>query len=148
MNNQTSEYPGNYDTVFGDSYRRALGNHSYNADFISHFYRCFFDQSEQIRNMFANTDMSAQKTMLHDSLEHLLEFYTTRKLTPQMQHLARVHGRKGRNVPANLYDLWLDSLMDAVKKFDPQFDDEIELAWRLVLIPGITFIKFVGEKDL
>lgn len=136
-----------YGEIFSNSYQRALGNNSYNADFIDYFYKQFLAKSDQIRSMFANTNMSAQKTMLHDSLDSLLEFYTTRKITRQMAHLAHIHGNKGHRVPHQLYDLWLDSLMEAVQQFDPQFDTDIELAWRLVLAPGITFIKFMGDRD-
>lgn len=133
----------NYESIFRNSYSRALGNTSYNADFIGEFYRHFLSSSAEVADLFANTDMSAQKTMLHDSLEYMLDFYATKKLSPQLEHLARVHGKSQHNVPLHLYDLWLDSLMMSLKKCDDQFNSDVELAWRLVLAPGITYLKFM-----
>ena len=137
----------NYETVFRESYKRALGNDSYNADFISKFYERFFAQSEQVKELFKNTNMSAQKTMLHDSLDLLVEFYTTKKLDPRLVHLARVHGNQGFKVPLELYDLWMNSLIEALAEFDPEFGEDVELAWRLVLAPGITLIKYASRLD-
>ncbi|MFT6905519.1 MAG: hypothetical protein ACJAS1_002175 [Oleiphilaceae bacterium] len=40
-----------------------------------------------------------------------------------------------------MYDIWLDSLISTVEEFDPEFDNDIDQAWREVLAPGIAFIK-------
>lgn len=64
-----------YLKTFEDSYQRALGHQSYKRDFIERFYDIFLGQFETIANMFRNTSMSTQKTMLHDSLNRLVEFY-------------------------------------------------------------------------
>ena len=45
------------------------------------------------------------------------------------------------DIKPELYDLWLDRLVQAVREFDPKFDPEIETAWRRVLRPGIEFMK-------
>ncbi len=131
---------------FEHSYRRALGDQSYNPDFIGRFYEIFLGQSQTIRDMFRDTTMSAQKTMLHDSLNQLVDFYTSRRTSEYMRHIARVHSRIGHDVHEDLYEVWLESLMHAVAEYDEQFDDEVELAWRLVLSPGITYMKFMRER--
>ena len=41
-----------------------------------------------------------------------------------------------------LYEAWLDSLIATARESDPDFDDELELAWRVVLAPGIAYMKF------
>ena len=132
-----------YDQIFSSSYQRALGNDYYQADFIGSFYEHFFSKSTSIADMFANTNMSMQKTMLHDSLHILLDFYKDRELTDSLHKLAEIHGRSGLDVPDELYDLWTESLIETVARFDPEFDRDVELAWRLVLAPGITYIKFI-----
>lgn len=132
----------NYENIFRNSYTRALGGNSYNAGFIEEFYRHFMSRSKEIADLFANVDMSAQKTMLHDSLEHMVDFYTTKKLSPQLERLAKVHGKQQLNIAPSLYDVWLDSLMAALAKYDAEFNPEVELSWRLVLAPGITYLKY------
>ena len=37
--------------------------------------------------------------------------------------------------------------MEAVSEFDPEFNDEVELAWRLALTPGITYMKFMHQRS-
>lgn len=136
----------NYETVFNESFDKMLGNNAYNAAFIGEFYRLFFNKSPLVTEMFANTNMSAQKTMLHDSLYTMVEFYRSKQLTSELRHLARVHGKSGRDIPLHLYDLWLDSLMEALYNYDSEFDEQAELAWRLVMTPGITYIKFMSNQ--
>ena len=134
----------NFEQIFFDSYQRVLGNNFYNAEFISTFYECFFSKSPSIADMFANTNMSMQKTMLHDSIQEMLEFYKTKQITPRLEQLAKIHGSKGLAVPQEFYDLWVDSLVEAVSGFDPEFDRQVALAWRLVLAPGVTYINHGG----
>ncbi len=137
----------NYEDIFDASHQRLLGNGCYNVDLIDEFYRLFIAKSDVIAQLFANTNMSAQKTMLHDSLDTLVEFSRTKTITPSLEKLAAIHGKTGKNVPLYLFDIWLDSLMEAFYVNDDEFDKIEELAWRLVLAPGITYIKqSIGKK--
>ncbi|HSP56757.1 MAG TPA: hypothetical protein VLO12_00455, partial [Halomonas sp.] len=52
------------------------------------------------------------------------------------------HGREHLDIPPHLYDLWLEALIETVRRFDDQYTDEAELAWRLVMAPGIVYMKF------
>ncbi len=134
-----------YDETFAASFARILGDGAYNADFIGRFYELFFATSDDIKQRFAHTDMSHQKTMLHDSLRALVDFNQHRKLSPQMTTLARVHGPQAADIPPTLYVLWLNALLDTVREWDPKFDAQVELAWRLTLAPGITYLKFCND---
>jgi len=58
-----------------------------------------------------------------------------------LERLARLHSRAELDIKPELYDLWLDRLVQAVEEFDPMFDLEIETAWRRLLQPGIEFMK-------
>ena len=58
-----------------------------------------------------------------------------------LERLARLHSRAELDIKPELYDLWLDRLVQAVKEFDPMYDPEIEAAWRRMLQPGIEFMK-------
>ncbi len=135
-----------YVDIFNASFARALKNDSYNCDFICRFYEIFLSKSDAIANLFSNTNMSAQKTMLHDSLHYMLEFFESAKTGPHMESIARVHSRPQHAIDDEMYDDWVESLMEALREFDPLFDDQVELAWRLVLSPGITYMKFVRDR--
>lgn len=133
----------NYEHRFNTSVQKLVGNGCYNAELIDDFYRIFLAKSDVIAELFRNTNMSAQKTMLHDSLDSLIEFSRTKEISPALEKLALAHGKKGSNVPLYLFDVWADSLMEALYIRDEAFCEEDELAWRLTLAPGITYIKFV-----
>lgn len=135
-----------YDEIFKRSFARAVGNGSYNRDFIGRFYDVFMSQSEEVSDLFKSTNMSAQKTMLHDSLQHMADFYSSRRTNEYMQHIAKIHSQSGLDIPERLYSQWLDSLLQAVSEFDPQYDESVELSWRLVLSPGITYMNFMRDK--
>ena len=124
-----------------------MGSGSYNVELIDNFYRIFFTKSDVIAQLFENTNMSAQRTMLHDSLDSLIDFSRNKQITPALEKIAAVHGRTQSNVPLYLFDLWLDSLMEAFYQQDSSFSVEDELAWRLTLAPGITYIKFVCKNS-
>jgi hemoglobin-like flavoprotein len=58
-----------------------------------------------------------------------------------LERLAKRHSRAEMDIKPELYDLWLDRLVQAVEEFDPMFNMEIEIAWRRLLQPGIDFMK-------
>lgn len=130
-----------YDEIFAASFARVMGDGAYNPAFIGRFYELFLASSPRIAERFAATNMSRQKTMLHDSFTTLVNFNRQRRITPQMRHLGEVHGPAASDVPPELYALWLDSLLATVAETDPDFTNEVELAWRLTLAPGIAYLQ-------
>ena len=137
-----NEQGRNYDKIFAGSFERVMGTGAFNPAFIRDFYATFLGASPTIAEKFAATDMSAQRTMLHDSLLLLIEFNRTRVPTTRLQQLAHIHSRTGQDIAPELYEVWLDSLIAAVGSHDPEFDDDVELAWRITLAPGICFMSF------
>lgn len=131
----------NIKAIFEASFHRTLGSHSFNNNFIDRFYENLFKQSEEIADLFKNTNMSAQRTMLHDSLNLMVEYYHSKELPIGMKKIAEVHSRKGRAIPEKMYEIWLASLIKTLKEVDPGFNDDVEQAWREVLAPGIDFMK-------
>lgn len=133
------------DDVFKHSYERILGSGSYRHDFIDSFYAHFTGQSDAVAQRFENTDMSAQKIMLHDSLDFMVDYCRTGKASPYLEKIAAVHGAGQLKIPAAMYTLWLDSLVQAVRDCDPQFDESVEQAWRQTFQPGIDFMVKGGQ---
>lgn len=136
----------NFDETFDASFRRVLGEGAYHPGFTARFYEHFLSASDEVAGRFSGTDMSRQKTMLHDSLLSLVDFNRSRRLTEQMARLSRVHSRSGQDIPAHLYTLWLDALLATVREFDPEFSDTVDVAWRLSLAPGIAYLQFGYDR--
>ncbi len=59
---------------------------------------------------------------------------------------AKRHSRAELDIKPELYDLWLDQLVQAVREFDRMFDTEIEAAWRRLLQAGIECVKSSGYQ--
>jgi hypothetical protein len=62
-------------------------------------------------------------------------------LTVRLERLARMHSRAELDIKPELYDLWLEKLVQSARESDPMFDVETETAWHRVLQPGIEFMK-------
>lgn len=131
---------------FDGSYRRLFGNHiavgESADDFFAAFYRRFLADPD-IAELFSDTDMHRQATMLRKSFFHLAGFYVTSVPSGELERVARLHHRIG--IRAEHYDQWLDCLVATVSEFDPDCDQTTELAWRWALAPGITFMKLYGH---
>jgi hemoglobin-like flavoprotein len=123
-----------------------MENARYNDEFIADFYERFMSRSPAIARRFKNTNMSAQKTMLHDSLIYVVDYFLTEKVSDQLHHIARIHSKGERDIAPDLYDVWMDSLMETVRDFDPEYSKDVELAWRMALSPGITYMKFSYDQ--
>lgn len=110
--------------------------------FLERFYEIFLEASPEAREKFAGTDLAQQRRMLKASL--VLMMLSTGGKAEGMVHMERigtVHGKGGHDIPAHLYDIWLECLIKAVREFDPQADDELIAVWKRVLEPGIAFMK-------
>jgi hemoglobin-like flavoprotein len=114
--------------------------------FLDEFYRRFFAADPLVGEKFGATDMAHQKQMLRESLSEMAEFALTRQSNPYIVTLARIHGVRGRDIPVGLYDVWLDCLVDTVGAIDPEATDSVALAWRIVMGPGIEFMKFYRAR--
>lgn len=129
-----------YEEVFDQSFERCL-HRKVLPSFFQCFYSRFFGADPRIAQAFRNTEMARQETMLEKSLYRLLMFYTTNSSDDYIEAIAIRHNRHNLDISPELYDLWLEKLLVTVAEFDPLFDDSIELAWKLVLAPGITYMK-------
>jgi hemoglobin-like flavoprotein len=136
----------NFEDVFDESYERVLQERRSGQGFFESFYQRFLQSSPEIAAHFQNTDMNRQQKMLKKSFYGLFVFYASGHADDYIVKVAESHSRAKLDIKPELYDVWLDSLMETVKQFDSEFSDEIELAWRLVLTPGITYMKFKYDR--
>jgi len=130
----------NYTEIFETSFAR-VSDPILEQEFYATFYARFLLTHKDVAAMFSKTDMNHQFGMLHESLHELVKFSLTHVKTPYILKLASVHGTGGLGVIPKLYDYWLSALMEAVAEMDPDFNADVETAWRVILAPGIAFMQ-------
>ncbi len=125
--------------LFNDSYERCLSR----PGFLERFYEIFMASSEEIAAKFARTDFKKQRRALRVSLYLLMSAAgaSLPEVTVHLERIAEVHSRRQLDIKPELYDLWLDCLLQAVRERDPLLDKDTEAAWRNVLAYGIQVMK-------
>ena len=131
-----------YDNIFTKSYNRALGAEKDGKSFLEEFYNRFASSSEEVAKKFEGVDMEKQQQVVRDSLYHMVNCYRQRKINNEIIGIAVQHNRVNLNIRPELYDLWLECLIDTARIFDDEFDKFVELSWRIVMSMGITYMKF------
>lgn len=135
-----------YLSFFHESCARIMESESRRAEFLEAFYEGFISKSDEIAARFVHTDMERQKEMLHQSIRHMVDFSVKRQANEELRRIAERHSASQVDIAPHLYDVWLDSLVETAHVFDPGFTEEVELAWRIVLAPGIAYMKFKYDK--
>jgi hemoglobin-like flavoprotein len=123
---------------FEDSLRRCNAD----PDFLDRFYERFLRSSPKVREKFVGTDFIRQKRMLQASLQLLLVAAQDdgQRPTPYLDEVAVRHSASQMAIGAELYDLWLDSLLATVREVDPAWSPEVEQAWESVMTIGIAYL--------
>lgn len=131
------------DTVqqFVDSYSRIGGRDLASSEFFDAFYRHFVGSSTEVAEKFRDTDMDRQREMLRLSLDHMVYFAIDKEETKEIARVAGLHSKSNADIPPLLYDLWLDSLLETVSQFDPDYNHAVQMAWREALTPAIDYMK-------
>jgi hemoglobin-like flavoprotein len=123
---------------FDESLRRCNSK----PDFLDRFYEKFLASSPKVRQKFAATDFVRQKRALRASL-HLMPLAASDPENGPVRYLKDLairHSKQELNVGAELYDLWLDSLLATVRECDPEFGPQVESAWEEVMMVGIQYL--------
>ncbi len=111
-------------------------------NFLGRFYQLFLESSQEVAEKFKHTDFAKQKKMLKNSLFMIM--WASQKSPEEITHLqeiAKSHSREKYDVRPELYDLWLECLLQAVEEFDPIYCLEVKKAWQNILKNGIEFMK-------
>lgn len=123
------------DVVF-QSYGRCCNNEHFFID----FYDRFMGSAEEIRALFVDTDMAAQRHLLRNGIMQLV-LHARGMPDTKLRALGCSHSRSGYNIRPEWYDLWLDALLATLQQYDPQFEEATAQAWRRALEPGIELIR-------
>ena len=114
------------------------------AGFLEAFYERFVASSEEIREKFKGTDMKRQVQMLEDSLFVVAVAIQGEEGSPARGDLPRIaarHSRQDLDIRPQLYDLFLECLIETVRTHDPQFTSAVEAAWRDTMAFGIDYMR-------
>ena len=112
-------------------------------DFFNEFYALFLGKNPAIPPLFKDTDFDRQNQLLKHAIGLLMAYYKHRE-GALLRRVATRHGKDGLAIQGELYPVWVDCLVEAVKRHDPEFGPEIERAWRTVIAPGTDMVRRGG----
>jgi hemoglobin-like flavoprotein len=133
--------------VFNDSYERVVRTFGKSGDFFYAFYNLLVATSSEAADKFRNTDMEKQVQMLHASVNILVAYYGKGVQDEYLRKLSERHSKRAADIPPRLYSVWLECLIETVRRFDSRFNDEVATAWREVFSKGIKVMTSRYEVD-
>ena len=125
-----------------DAFEASLARCNADPRFLDLFYDKFLASSPKVREKFARTDFVHQKRALRGSFHLMLLAADNERRDPEryLRDLAAQHGKRQMDITADLYDVWLDSLVETVREIDPEFGPAVEDAWERVMMVGIHYM--------
>jgi hemoglobin-like flavoprotein len=124
------------------TFEESLGRCNAKTGFLDRFYEIFLASSPKVKEKFAQTDFVRQRRALRASLDAMLLAATDGDKGPDkyLGELAQRHSSRQLDIGAEMYDLWLDSLLAVVKEYDPKYSPEIHDAWEKIMMVGISYL--------
>ncbi len=124
--------------VARSSYQRA----ALAPDFLAAFYDRLFEVRPDTRQLFALTEFERQNKLLRHAIGLLLSFPEQPDGEPTiLTRIAERHSRRDLAVDPSLYPPFLESLLDTIKRRDPEFTPAMERAWRTTLAKGFAHMQ-------
>ena len=127
----------NFNDVFHDSYRRAV---VLKPDaFFDQVHTRFIDKIAALNPAFNQSPIQIQKDLLVNSMITMLWFAEARTSDEQLEELIQTHRQMG--IAGDLYDHWMDAILESLNTVDPTHSVYESLAWRIMLSPALTLMK-------
>jgi len=127
-----------------EAFRASLNRCLRAPEFLRQFYDLFMASSDEVRAKLQNMDFPRQARVLADSLYMMAIAAQAERDSlawDEMARLAKRHGDADLRIRPGLYDLWMDCLLKAASRHDPEFTPEIEAAWRETLSVGLEYMR-------
>ncbi|MCA9175668.1 MAG: HAMP domain-containing protein [Planctomycetales bacterium] len=113
-----------------------------NTGVLETFYRNLLAADYRVMEHFSHTDMQKQKDMLRKSLEYVLAYPTGHPdARRRVENIGRSHDVNGLGITPDLYEVWRDCLIDALKVHDELWNAQLERMWKKQLQPAINVIS-------
>ena len=110
-------------------------------DFFAAFYAELFASCPPARPMFANTDFDRQHRLVRHGIGLLINFNHEGGKEPNiLTRVAERHRRGDLGVDPSLYPFFVESFITVARRLDPQFNGEVEGAWRVATAKGIAYM--------
>ncbi len=123
-----------------DLVMQSYGRCCASSGFFDSFYQYVLASSPEIRDKFAHTNMPAQRLLLRQGILNLV-MHARGMPDTKLRALGCSHARGALDIRPELYDLWLQALLQSIGEHDGQCDANTRLAWHEVLNKGISVIK-------
>lgn len=104
-------FSASYERIFGDQIQIVDAGH----DFYDYFYQRFLTSHPAVAEAFLNTNMEKQQQLLKKSLLYGISFITNQNNFHSMERIAKSHSKRNYDIKPELYDYWMNSIVDAVK---------------------------------
>ena len=112
------------------------------SGFLADFYQYFLGSSKSIAEKFADTNFRTQTRILKTSFYMaMLASDQSAEARDYLDRIAVLHGRDGLDIRPEYYEQWLESMIQAVSKYDPNYNREVEQIWRNFMRPAIDYMK-------
>ncbi len=130
----------NYQELFNESFESVNLNR---AKFYELLFDKFVGSSLLVKEAFKNTNMHKQREMVEEAFIHLVDFSADKKADTYLVELAEMHTKL--HIHDELFELFIESLLSTLEECDPRFTEEHAMAWRVMLSPGVEFMKHRGD---
>ncbi len=124
--------------LFNDSFETCVAQ----PRFLERFYEIFVGASPEVQEKFKETDFKEQIRVVRKSILVLMTAsFGTQEVAKEIARLGQSHGRHGMRIGPHLYELWLNSLLQAARESDRRWSQGVEDSWRKMFDPYITRLK-------
>lgn len=128
-----------YRKLFNNSFQRVIVPNP--NGFYSRFYQLLVSADPRIKELFVATDMNRQIEILTQSMTYMMSFSATLESNDEIEKIAELHNKDNLDIHPEYYDIWFDCMLQAVKEFDSKYDEHIETSWRVMMAPGLEYMK-------
>ena len=120
-----------------DSLGRCL-NH---GGFLNRFYEILIQQHSDVAEKFQDVDMARQEAALKNGINLAIMFAEDNPIgVNAIQRIRDSHCRDNLDIKPALYEVWLDSFIEALSEIDPHYGSVAEEEWREILQKTIAYI--------
>lgn len=124
---------------FEASYTRIVSDLNNTIAFFDDFYSILVENAtDNIREIFTTVNIQRIKIMLQVSFHELIIYGQTGQAGAGLKAHRESHRAYG--IAAEDFACWMNAMLQAVQKHDPEVDQDILDAWTAVIQPGLTFM--------